>query len=266
MRSSLGKAELLIIKNKALAESIIILLVCVFTYAVSVEYDVLEAIVAFSAKHENWDVDELLTVGIVLSFCLSVFSLRRWKELSVTHKTIQRISDVDSLTQLYNRRKMTALLQTEIERGKRYNRDFSVILLDIDQFKSVNDTWGHQVGDTLLCEFSKVLLSNIRSADFVGRWGGEEFLVICPETNQEEALILAEKLRAKIHQYDFTLVGFKTASFGVAGYVGGGEEAILHDADLGLYAAKDAGRNCIRTNHSQLTATPFHGDIELIET
>jgi len=98
VRSSLGKAELLIIKNKALAESIIILLVCVFTYAVSVEYDVLEAIVAFSAKHENWDVDELLTVGIVLSFCLSVFSLRRWKELSVTHKTIQRISDVDSLT------------------------------------------------------------------------------------------------------------------------------------------------------------------------
>jgi len=266
VRASSQKAELLKSNKKLIAESVIILLVCIFTYAVAVEYDFLGAIVAFSAKHEDWDVDELITVAIVLSFCLSWFSIRRWKELSITHKTIQRISDIDSLTQLYNRRKMTALLHTEIERSKRYNRDFSVILLDIDKFKSVNDTWGHQVGDTLLCEFSKVLLTNIRSADFVGRWGGEEFLVICPETNQDEALILAEKLRAKIHQFDFTLVGFKTASFGVAGYVGGGEEAILHDADLGLYAAKDAGRNCVRINGSQLIAKPFHGDVELVET
>ena len=117
-------------------------------------------------------------------------------------------------------------------------------MLDIDHFKSVNDTYGHDVGDAVLVKFSEIISQTIRENDVVGRWGGEEFLLICPETYIKQSSELAELLRTRIENSDFPIVGRKTASFGVAAYKE--EESItelLKQADNALYQAKENGRN-----------------------
>lgn len=171
-------------------------------------------------------------------------------EFEVEKRTeeLEYIAITDGLTQLYNRSKMDLELQKLDVIFKRYGRVFSVIMIDIDFFKSVNDTYGHQVGDSVLKEFATILKQNIRNSDFIGRWGGEEFLIVCIETSEENAIKLASNLREKIETTLFTKVGHKTMSVGVAQM----EEGIVLDdlinnADKALYFAKDNGRNRVVT-------------------
>lgn len=153
-------------------------------------------------------------------------------------------SETDILTSLPNRFKLNELLLQEERRSTRYKQEFSVILVDIDHFKEVNDTYGHQVGDAILKEFSNVLINNIRSIDVVGRWGGEEFLVVCPHTDMSGAYALAENLRKAIETHPFPTIGDKTASFGVAVYQENDTfEALFKKVDDALYRAKENGRN-----------------------
>jgi diguanylate cyclase (GGDEF)-like protein len=136
------------------------------------------------------------------------------------------------------------VLSEELERGKRTGAELSVILVDIDHFKSVNDSHGHLVGDQVLVAIGKILNQNSRQIDLVGRWGGEEFLIVCPETKLAGASQLAEKLRCSIAAYVFPVVGHKTGSFGVASL--GALKDIDHlisRADAALYRAKKIGRN-----------------------
>ncbi|HEY5556755.1 diguanylate cyclase [Acetobacterium sp.] len=157
---------------------------------------------------------------------------------------IRRLSITDKLTQSYNRLKTDDTLEKELERSNRTKIPFSVILLDIDHFKSVNDTFGHQVGDTVLVELADILKNNVRSIDIVGRWGGEEFLIILPETDKNGAMLKAEKLRTLIDKNNFTKAGKITASFGVSAYDGDtSPENIVSRADAALYQAKENGRN-----------------------
>jgi diguanylate cyclase (GGDEF)-like protein len=150
----------------------------------------------------------------------------------------------DKLTGIYNRLKLDEVLTAEILRAKRYTRPLAVILIDIDQFKLVNDTYGHLIGDTVLKEVSSLLNENMRESDFVGRWGGEEFLVINPETTIAGALVLAQKLRKVIAEYAFAPVGRITISLGVASLVEGDQEdELLRRADEALYRAKNHGGN-----------------------
>ena len=161
-------------------------------------------------------------------------------------KLIEEISQKDKLTQIYNRLKLDNELEKEIKRTNRYKIPFSVILLDIDKFKSVNDTYGHQVGDIVLQNTAKILLNNIRKTDILGRWGGEEFLIICPNTTGENCKILADNLRAKLENFDFEIAGKKTASFGVTEYIQGEDNKnLLKRCDEALYEAKANGRNLV---------------------
>jgi diguanylate cyclase (GGDEF)-like protein len=136
------------------------------------------------------------------------------------------------------------VFEYELIQAKRYGIPLSVVLLDIDKFKKVNDTFGHQVGDTVLQEIASLLLKNVRAADTVGRWGGEEFLILCPQTTLEESANIAQKLRESIETHTFPHVVHNTASFGVASHgKNDTKEDIVGRADKALYKAKANGRN-----------------------
>jgi len=170
-------------------------------------------------------------------------------ELKVKNRTkeLELLSSTDALTKMYNRMYIDNALDDEIKRCERYKSDFSIIMLDIDYFKNVNDNYGHQIGDTVLIEFSNILNNLTRETDIVGRWGGEEFLILCPQTDKPSVLRLAEKLRENIETYSFSIVNKKTASFGVATYIDkDNSDSIVERADKALYLSKKTGRNKVQ--------------------
>ena len=168
----------------------------------------------------------------------------RTKEIEDKNSQLEELVVRDRLTGLYNRTKLDEVLEYEYKRSKRYNSVFGVIMIDIDFFKKVNDTHGHQVGDTVLCEFASLIEENSRETDTVGRWGGEEFLIVVENIDKEAILQLAEKLRACVDEYEFSIVKHKTASFGVTIYQSEDEiNKIVARADIALYKAKHNGRN-----------------------
>lgn len=165
---------------------------------------------------------------------------------------LRELSTLDGLTRLLNHRAILDRLEQEVQRLKRYGGETSVILMDLDHFKEVNDEWGHLAGDEVLREIAERLREHVRTADVVGRYGGEEFLVVLPAIGLETALSVAERLRRYISEprisYGENLIQI-TASFGVASIdeAGGeGPQEVLALADERLYEAKRAGRNCIR--------------------
>jgi diguanylate cyclase (GGDEF)-like protein len=158
----------------------------------------------------------------------------------------QRYATTDLLTGILNRRAASNLLASEYERAVRYQTPFAVILLDIDYFKRVNDTFGHPIGDLVLKEFAEVLAAAIRKTDHVARWGGEEFLIILPQTSLDGAKIIAERIRAMIEAHVYTKSQKLTSSFGVAVYSPGKTMAdLLSAVDEALYQAKRQGRNTV---------------------
>ncbi len=172
----------------------------------------------------------------------------RTKELEEKNKELEILSITDKLTNTYNRIKLDQTIENEMERASRYNTKFAIIIIDIDYFKDVNDTYGHQVGDTVLQEFANILKANTRKTDVVGRWGGEEFIIISPEANLQEMYTLSEILREKIDSNIFSVIQHKTASFGVATYnENETAEDLINRADEALYRAKENGRNRVET-------------------
>jgi diguanylate cyclase (GGDEF)-like protein len=171
------------------------------------------------------------------------------QKLKNINKELKNISITDKLTNIYNRAKLDESLEYQINYSKRYNETFGLMIIDIDFFKNVNDTFGHQVGDTVLVEFANILKSNIRETDILGRWGGEEFIIICPKSNLEETNIVAKKIKQQIETFKFTKIKKKTASFGITIFKSSDTLAtILSRVDEALYKAKDEGRNkiCIK--------------------
>ena len=166
------------------------------------------------------------------------------QSLEEKNRELKRLSITDRLTGLYNRVKLESVMKNELDRAERYKSSFGVIMIDIDHFKRVNDTYGHPVGDKLLIELSKILRDYTRKVDTAGRWGGEEFLVICPHTNEVGIVDAAEHLRATIEHFNFTDAGYQTASFGAAAYSKNDSiESIVSRADEALYRSKKTGRN-----------------------
>jgi diguanylate cyclase (GGDEF)-like protein/PAS domain S-box-containing protein len=159
-------------------------------------------------------------------------------------KHIGELAVTDYLTRLYNRVKLDQELLKEIRRAERYKTPLCVTLLDIDHFKDVNDTYGHQTGDAVLKAIAAVLKQNSREVDIAGRWGGEEFLIITPSTPLEQGRQFAEKLRRAIASHPAGASVRVTASFGVAEYRDGDTlERLTERVDRALYRAKDLGRN-----------------------
>ena len=168
----------------------------------------------------------------------------RTQELQEKNAQLELLAVTDQLTGLFNRMKLDKTLAEEFAQSERYNTDWSVILLDVDHFKSVNDTHGHAVGDCVLVDVAQILHTQVRGTDLVGRWGGEEFLIVCRGSQPAAAATVAEKLRHSIASHVFPVIGQKTASFGVSKYGDGDTvKSVVARADMALYQAKNSGRN-----------------------
>lgn len=168
-----------------------------------------------------------------------------------SQKRLEELWMTDHLTGLHNRQSIDQIWEREILRAERYGDLFSVLLIDIDHFKSVNDNYGHLVGDELLFQFSQLLQEECRDTDHVGRWGGEEFIILIPNTNLSSAVLMAEKIRETIEGFSFTTVGRITVSIGVACYRSGmSEDELFSLADKALYRAKHSGRNRVEVGNS----------------
>ncbi len=179
---------------------------------------------------------------VVIGIARDVSERKREEERILVFATI------DALTGLKNRREFSTILAKEVERAKRFGNPLSLIMCDIDHFKQVNDTLGHDVGDLVLRAVGQLMTENTRSLDVVARWGGEEFMVLLPQSDVDAACILAEKLRASVAEFQFETVGQVTLSFGVTGYTRTEDiETTLKRVDDALYKAKDNGRNRVET-------------------
>lgn len=180
------------------------------------------------------------------------FAFQAFQSL-VLHEEIARLAVTDGLTGLYNHRAFQEKLSEETNRAERYFKTFSLIMLDIDHFKSFNDIYGHQTGDLALKEISKIIRNELRTVDFPARYGGEEFILILPETSVDGALIVAERIRRAVAEHQFMSESGErlllTVSAGVACYPDDAtlKEDLIKKADHALYFAKDRGRNTVCT-------------------
>jgi diguanylate cyclase (GGDEF)-like protein len=185
-----------------------------------------------------------LTVVFSMFSYLSLFYV---KTVTRAHKRLGRMATTDSLTGLFNRRHMIALTEKELARQHRHPGALTLMLMDLDHFKQINDLHGHDVGDRVLDAVSQILKSTMREQDLIGRWGGEEFLAALPDTDLEQAAASAERIRSAIQALVIESGGSRvsvTISIGITLYRG--EEALSHAiarADHALYEGKSAGRN-----------------------
>ncbi|WP_051906467.1 MULTISPECIES: diguanylate cyclase [unclassified Sulfurospirillum] len=168
------------------------------------------------------------------------------QKVADTQNALELLSSTDQLTALSNRRKLEECLEQKLKESTR-GSSFSIIMIDIDRFKTINDTYGHEIGDHVLVHTARLMRESIRTSDMLGRWGGEEFLLILPQTSLEGALVIAEQMRSKIYQFTFEHYPQRvTMSFGVATHhAGDTPNSILRRADNALYRAKNSGRNRI---------------------
>ncbi len=165
-------------------------------------------------------------------------------EIERERQLYQELAIKDPLTGIFNRKKFNEEILKEVERAKRYNRKIALVMFDIDHFKNVNDTFGHQVGDSVLQETAELIRNNIRQTDFFSRYGGEEFIIIVPETTCEAATEIAEKLRENIEAHNYEFIERLTCSFGVTELQKNEDlREFLKRVDDALYEAKNQGRN-----------------------
>ncbi|WP_457748381.1 diguanylate cyclase [Sulfurimonas sp.] len=183
-------------------------------------------------KNENGDIRYFIATSRDIS-----------RRIALEEK-LKHLATVDALTGIYNRYKINTIIEDEIKRVKRYEETFSLLMFDIDYFKKVNDTYGHDVGDYVLQDLSRIVLNTIRNTDSFGRWGGEEFMLVAPYTKKEDALFLAEKIRKNIESYTFKTVGKVTVSIGVTlVHKEDSINTLIKRVDNALYEAKANGRN-----------------------
>ena len=182
----------------------------------------------------------LLALGLSMGMATYLVYIHKKQE------TIHSFAVHDALTGIYNRHGVNELLNQQIKEYNRTQKEFSLLFFDIDFFKRVNDTYGHEMGDYVLVNIAKIVNENIRSSDIFARWGGEEFLLFLPHTKLEDAKQLAEKLRATIEKHAFSDIDTITCSFGVTLLQEGEDKnSFIKRADTLLYKAKSSGRNCV---------------------
>jgi diguanylate cyclase (GGDEF)-like protein len=164
------------------------------------------------------------------------------------NKKYEKLASTDALTGLYNRYKFTELFLSSYTAMTQRDNDLSLVLLDLDDFKKVNDTFGHNAGDRTLVQVAHTLLRTLRNIDIVCRWGGEEFIILLPSVNLQNALDITQKIRLSIEELNIDGVGHITASIGVTQIVEGEDmQDAIGRADKALYLAKDSGKNCVKS-------------------
>jgi len=245
------KEKRTIYRNTAIVCVFLLLLYCLRIAAAFINYPAendffsagtVDSIIMISSQMLGMMMTFSLVLMINVRLFLDVRQFAQEKELMV--QELRRLANTDGLTGIYNRSKIEQILTIEVLRSRRYKHPLSIIIADVDHFKIVNDTYGHTVGDVVLTGIASLMKQHVREVDTVGRWGGEEFLIVCPDTTAEGAKKLAEKLRKKIEKHHFREIGIKTVSMGIAqiGKDDWDEDMIKH-ADKNLYKAKREGRN-----------------------
>jgi diguanylate cyclase (GGDEF)-like protein len=219
--------------------------------------DLREALFELSSSHGN-HLDELARLGrtefdsvidgfnSVLRRLRLIIALRTEAEVELMEKNrlLEALSKTDQLTGVFNRRHLDDALAGALARHRVEGKPFSILLIDVDRFKSVNDTYGHQVGDRVLVEIADLIMAVKRPTDTLGRWGGEEFLLICADTALQDAVHFAHRLRNALAEQDFAVTGRMTASLGVACVQQGDTiHGMIARADAALYRSKERGRN-----------------------
>lgn len=205
-----------------------------------------------------------LTFESIFCFVLEASRLKARNELLNLALTHEHASKTDELTDLSNRRDILNRLSEEFSRYQRSRHHFSIVLIDLDLFKSVNDQYGHSAGDEVLKQFANLIRSVIRQTDVAARWGGEEFLLLLPDTSLISALTLAERLRSEVARDMFNVHGQDlpiSVSAGVCSVAQADSiDSMLKQADMQLYSAKEAGRNRIaprvRTQSTNIQSAP----------
>jgi diguanylate cyclase (GGDEF)-like protein len=191
--------------------------------------------------------------ALLLLLALRELVVRKYKiRLQALNKELEQLSNTDTLTGIANRRSLNHVFEKEIARSCRYHSKFSAVMLDVDHFKAINDNFGHHAGDQILTTIAKLISDTIRANDLAGRWGGEEFLILCPETDQDGVLQLAETIRQRIQSHDFGIPLRITASLGIAEYRENQSlEELIKIVDTALYDAKNSGRNQVKASPYQ---------------
>ena len=198
---------------------------------------------------------ELYVSNAIIIAVLFFFDVlqRRAQAAELEASEFRLLAHTDALTGALNRRGMGAVIASELHRTRRYGSPFSVVILDIDHFKGFNDAFGHDQGDVILTELSRVVSASLRESDHFGRWGGEEFLALLPETSLPNARKVAEAVRKLVEAHSFTHDHRVNISVGVAAYrLADTQERVVKRADLALYLAKRRGRNRV-VDETELT-------------
>src|SRR6266849_2216841 len=213
----------------------------------------LGVLVLDSARPGSFSVSDIQSLESVADICATATQNAHYVE------RVKRLAYLDGLTGIFNRRFFELRIEEEVERARRFDSGMAVIMVDIDQFKRLNDEFGHLLGDEVLRQVSSIFSQQLRKIDVVCRYGGEEFAILLSQTTHQHALGVAEKLRRIIDTWQFPGVPRSvTISAGVATYPEHGttRDHLVKAADAGLYAAKQAGRNCVRVASSiqQVTA------------
>ena len=214
----------------------------------------LGVLVLDSAQPGSFSVSDIQSLESVADICATAIQNAHYVE------RVKQLAYLDGLTGIFNRRYFELRIQEELERARRFDSGMAVIMVDIDQFKRLNDEFGHLLGDEVLRQVSSIFSQQLRKIDVVCRYGGEEFAILLSQTSQQHALGVAEKLRRMVDSWQFPGVPRPvTISAGVATCPDHGttRDELVRAADAGLYAAKQAGRNCVRealTGRTQVRA------------
>lgn len=202
--------------------------------------DLIKIIIEYKAREQDYKLQNQLFKQLIKNYRdLS-------KELKVSIKRVTNLSVTDPLTRIYNRIKFNEELDIQIKTFGRHKSTFSLIMFDIDHFKNVNDTYGHDVGDIVLKTLCEIVQGCIREEDVFARWGGEEFMLLMPNDNLDMAKNAADRIRIKVEAYNFEQVKSITCSFGVTEFRNEDKnDTFTKRVDDALYTAKHQGRNCV---------------------
>lgn len=244
------------LRRKQWRDLLLMILALLLIYWLGRAFDASEWLIGWAEAHESWELDELLLALICAPPLLALFAWQRWREASAQLS----LALTDDLSGLANRRHAELVLQAELSRSQRYGRPMAIIMIDIDHFKQINDQGGHAQGDRVLRELSLLLTGDARETDLLARWGGEEFMLICTETDVQQATLIAERLRQRVADWGRGQSPADiTASFGIAGLEGRQPLSVadlVERADRALYRAKHEGRNrCIMADTLQQEAS-----------
>jgi diguanylate cyclase (GGDEF)-like protein len=225
-----------------------------FTEVISEDTKHVQGINWVTKIHKKQNIKVQMQIGsLTQTFNMQVSQIKHNRYMVTFHNisrviaeknAITQIAEKDELTQIYNRAKFNIMLSAALRNARVYNESFTIILFDIDHFKKVNDTFGHDTGDKILIQIASLVKNLLRTGDTFARWGGEEFIILSESTLENEAYMLAERLRKSIETFPFETIRTLTCSFGVCQYQEDtGSEEVIKRADKALYKAKAGGRN-----------------------